>query len=116
MVRLAPSFLQVQLPQVRLPAVPIFRGNFYVAEVIQQLCCLEESGQQRLNNVYQTHLVLANGKLVLGKKKELKNILVLYMVSPSVRVYTVPFITIVKIKSYQKKISGMPRIEHVRSC
>ena len=41
---------------------------FNVAEVNQQ-CCLEESGQW-LENVNQTHLVLASGKLVLQNIKQ----------------------------------------------
>ena len=35
---------------------------------VNQLRCLENSGQ-RLENVDQTHLVLASGKLVLQKKR-----------------------------------------------
>ena len=38
-----------------------------VAKVNRQQCC---SGQQRLNYVDRTHLVLASGKLVLQKIKQ----------------------------------------------
>ena len=42
-------------------------GNFHVAAANQLCCCLEENGQQRLNDADRTHLVLGCRKLVLRK-------------------------------------------------
>ena len=44
-----------------------FREKMADAALVNQRCCLEKSGQW-LENVDQTHLVLASGKLVLQKQ------------------------------------------------
>ena len=55
-----------QQPKVQIPAFSkIFKGNFEVADVGRRLAA-KNSGQ-RLDNVNQTHLVLASGKLILQK-------------------------------------------------
>ena len=62
------SLLASPLPRVRFPLPPnffIWKKIVDVAE-INQRHCLEESGQW-LENVDQTRLVLASGKLVLQK-------------------------------------------------
>ena len=45
------------------PSIP----KFFSGEILKLLSRLEKSGQQRLNNVAQVHLVLAGGNLVLRK-------------------------------------------------
>ena len=45
------------------------RGNITVAPDADHQCC-PVSGQQRRNNIDQTHLVLLSGKLMLQKHKD----------------------------------------------
>ena len=60
--------LLTQHPKVRFTAFPIFfRGNIIDVAEADQWGSLEESGQW-LENVDQTHLVLASGKPVLQKR------------------------------------------------
>ena len=61
-------FLLVRVAPGLIPIIPKFlsdKKNVDVAEV-NKWRCLEESGQW-LENVYQTHLLLTSGKLVLQK-------------------------------------------------
>ena len=44
-----------------------FEANFYAATVSEQYRCLEESGQERPNNLHRTPIVPDSGWLVLHK-------------------------------------------------